>query len=83
MLLDNLRELMVDCAKIDHKAHTKFAKNTNINRYIVYDNSKTIQYLNLDNEVIGMAKISTHGTQKKMSSVKVKTLKTIKNTTQS
>jgi hypothetical protein len=56
--IDKLRELVLDCAKIDHKMNTKFTNNSNINRYVVYDNSKIIQYLNLDDKVIGFAKIS-------------------------
>ncbi len=56
--IDKLRELVLDCAKIDHKMNTKSTNNSNINRYVVYDNSKIIQYLNLDDKVIGFAKIS-------------------------
>lgn len=56
--IDKLRELIIDCAKIDKKIHNKFTNNNDINKYIVYDTTKTIQYLNLEGDVIGMAKLS-------------------------
>lgn len=56
--LDELKELILDCAKIDKKTHNKLVSAPNIKKYIVYDNSKTLEYLNLEGDVIGITKIS-------------------------
>ena len=34
--------------------------NTNLDTYIIYDDSKTIEYLNLNNDVIGIEKNKKH-----------------------
>ena len=43
------------------------------NTYVVYDDSKTIEYLNLDGEVIGMVKPGTRKTKHSSRSSKSKT----------
>jgi phage anti-repressor protein len=56
--LDKLKKLIVKCAETDKFVAEGLDDSPGINRYIIYDNAKTIEYLNLDGDVIGMAKIS-------------------------
>jgi len=60
---DNLKKIIFNCAEIDKDVienikSIKSSSNTNLNTYVVYDNSKTIEYLNLDGNIIGMEKKS-------------------------
>lgn len=49
---DALKSIVFDCAKLDKKVIDQM-KNPQLNTYIVYDDSKDIEYLNLSGEVIG------------------------------
>lgn len=69
--LDKLKKLIFKCAETDKFVAEGLKDTSDINRYVVYDNAKTIEYLNLDGDVIGMAKIS--GTVKNKHSPKFKT----------
>ena len=64
--LDKLAQLLVKCAETDKFVADGLDTKQGVNRYVVYDNAKTIEYLNLDGTVIGMAKLS--GTMKKIGS---------------
>jgi len=55
---DNLKEIIFDCAKTDKKVQKLIENNKNLDTYVLYDNSKKIEYLNLNDEVIGMEKTS-------------------------
>jgi hypothetical protein len=56
--LDKLRHILVKCADIDDYVSDDINnRHSDVNKYIVYDNSKTVEYLNLDDEFIGMAKL--------------------------
>jgi predicted YcjX-like family ATPase len=55
---DNLKEIIFDCAKTDKKVQKLIENNKNLDTYVVYDDSKKIEYLNLNDEVIGMEKTS-------------------------
>jgi phage anti-repressor protein len=55
---DNLKEIIFDCAKTDKKIQKLIENNNNLDTYVVYDDSKKIEYLNLNDEVIGMEKTS-------------------------
>ena len=71
---DNLKKIIFSCAEID-KGVIENIKSSNINldTYVVYDDSKTIEYLNLDGEVVGMEK--TYSNTKKISIKNVKMTK--------
>lgn len=57
---DKLKGIIFKCADIDKDVLEKMEnEKENTNTYIVYDDSKTIEYLNLDGEVIGMEKPGT------------------------
>jgi hypothetical protein len=57
---DKLKRIIFKCADIDKDVLEKMEnEKENTNTYIVYDDSKTIEYLNLDGEVIGMEKPET------------------------
>ena len=49
---DELKSIVFDCAKLDKRAIENL-KNPNLDTYIVYDDSRNIEYLNLKGEVIG------------------------------
>lgn len=49
---DALKSIAFDCAKLDKSVIDRM-KNPNLDTYIVYDDSKDIEYLNLSGEVIG------------------------------
>jgi hypothetical protein len=49
---DALKSIVFDCAKLDKSVIDRM-KNPNLDTYIVYDDSKDIEYLNLSGEVIG------------------------------
>jgi hypothetical protein len=55
---DNLKEIIFDCAKTDKKVQKLIENNKDLDTYVVYDDSKKIEYLNLNDEVIGMEKTS-------------------------
>lgn len=65
--LNKLKKLLVKCSETDKFVAEGLNTNSEVNRYVVYDNAKTIEYLNLDGDVIGMAKLSS--TLKKKSSL--------------
>lgn len=67
---DALRSIVTDCAKID-KSVIERMKNPNLDTYIVYDDSRNIEYLNLSGEVIG-AEFATKSYSLKSSSTKTK-----------
>lgn len=50
---DALKSIVFDCAKLDKSVIDRM-KNPNLDTYIVYDDSKDIEYLNLSGEVIGV-----------------------------
>ena len=57
---DNLKKIIFNCAEIDKDVIENIksikSNNTNFSTFVVYDDSKTIEYLNLDGDVIGMEK---------------------------
>jgi len=57
---DNLKEIIFDCAKTDQRVNQIIENNKNLDTYIIYDDSKTIEYLNLNNNVIGIEKTKKH-----------------------
>jgi hypothetical protein len=58
---DNLKKIIFGCAEIDKGVIEKIkSSNTNLDTYVVYDDSKTIEYLNVDGEVVGMEKTSSN-----------------------
>jgi hypothetical protein len=57
---DNLKEIIFDCAKTDQRVKQIIQNNKNLDTYIIYDDSKTIEYLNLNNDVIGIEKNKKH-----------------------
>lgn len=52
----NLKEIIFDCAGIDKRVKTMLENNDKLDTYVVYDDSKSIEYLNLNGEVVGMEK---------------------------
>ena len=85
---DNLKKIIFNCAEIDKDVienikSIKSSSNTNLSTYVVYDDSKTIEYLNLDGDVIGMEKKSMKssiGAEKKTKKTKKTTTKHNKKT---
>lgn len=78
---DNLKKIIFSCAEIDKGVIENIkSSNTNLDTYVVYDDSKTIEYLNLEGEVVGMEKISSK--TKKVSIVKGKRKRLIQIQTQ-
>ncbi len=76
---ENLKKIIFSCAEIDKGVIENIkSSNTNLDTYVVYDDSKTIEYLNLDGEVVGMEKTSSN--TKKVSIVKGKKKKKNTNT---
>lgn len=67
---DALRSIVTDCAKID-KSVIERMKNPKLDTYIVYDDSRNIEYLNLSGEVIG-AEFATKSYSLNSSSPKTK-----------
>lgn len=53
---DKLKKIIFDCANIDKNVFENTINNDKLDTYIVYDDSKTIEYLNLNDEVIGYEK---------------------------
>ena len=56
--INKLKKLLVKCAETDKFVAEGLNTKPGVNRYIVYDNAKTIEYLNLDGDVIGLDKVS-------------------------
>ncbi len=56
---DTLKKVVLGCAEIDKAFAADLAKNSKLDTYVVFDDSKKIEYLNLNGEVIGM-EIPTH-----------------------
>ena len=54
---DNLKEIIFDCAKTDKRIENMLVNNKNLDTYVVFDDSRKIEYLNLNGEVIGMDKV--------------------------
>ena len=79
---DNLKKIIFNCAEIDKDVIENIksikSNNTNLDTYVVYDDSKTIEYLNLDGDVIGMEKTSKTSRTSKTSKTLNKTKKTKK-----
>jgi hypothetical protein len=76
---DNLKEIIFDCAKTDKKVQKLIENNKNLDTYVVYDDSKKIEYLNLNNKVIGMEKIGVSKTHKHINRKKLSTKTKYKN----
>jgi phage anti-repressor protein len=53
---ENLKEIIFDCAKTDQRVQHLIENNKNLDTYVIYDDSKKIEYLNLNDEVIGIEK---------------------------
>ena len=70
---DALKSIVFDCAKLD-KSVIAHMSNPSLKTYIVYDDSRNIEYLNLKGEVIG----AEFGVSRKLKSSLVKTKKTRK-----
>jgi phage anti-repressor protein len=51
---DMLKNIVYRCAELDKSVIDSLESNKSLNTYVVYDDAKTIQYLNLNGEVIGM-----------------------------
>ena len=62
---DNLKEIIFDCAKTDQRVKQIIEHNKNLDTYVIYDDSKKIEYLNLNNDVIGIDKTGIIKTKKK------------------
>jgi phage anti-repressor protein len=74
---DKLKKIIFKCADLDKEVLEKMEnEKENTNTYIVYDDSKTIEYLNLDGEVIGVEKPGTRKTRQSSKSSKSITKKT-------
>jgi phage anti-repressor protein len=74
---DNLKKIIFGCAEIDKGVIENInSSNKNLDTYVVYDDSKTIEYLNLNNTIIGMEK--TFNTKKHTALNKKTKNKTIK-----
>jgi hypothetical protein len=56
---DTLKNVVLGCAEIDKSFAAALANNSKLDTYVVFDDSKKIEYLNLSGEVIGM-EIPTH-----------------------
>lgn len=69
--IDNLKDKVFDCAKLDYKSFNKSANN-NIDTYIVYDDTKTVEFINLTGNTTGFDKTF------KKHSIKKKTYKSVK-----
>lgn len=61
---DTLKKVVLGCAEIDKAFAADLSKNMNLDTYVVFDDSKTIEYLNLSGEVIGMDTKSSTNTTK-------------------
>lgn len=74
---DILKRIVFDCAKIDKNVADDILHNKDLNTYIVYDDSKTIEYLNLNGDIIGMSttKITNKITNKISKNTKTKKMK--------
>jgi len=54
---DSLKQIIFDCANIDKNIIDNIKNNTtNLDTFVVYDDSKTIEYLNVNGDIIGMEK---------------------------
>ncbi len=51
---DKLKSIVYKCAELDKSVIDNLQSSKSLDTYVVYDDSKTIQYLNLNGEVIGM-----------------------------
>lgn len=56
MNIDNLKKTIFECAKIDDMMVKTINESKNYDTYIVYDDSKNIEYINLNNNVLGIEK---------------------------
>jgi len=77
---DSLKQIIFDCANIDKNVIDNIKNNTtNLDTFVVYDDSKTIEYLNVNGDIIGMEKPFLKSNTKKHSRkiLKKKTLKII------
>ena len=74
---DTLKKVVLGCAEIDKSVVEDLAKNKNLDTYVVFDDSKKIDYLNLDGDVIGLDTKTIRKTMKssKNSKLRTKTLK--------
>jgi phage anti-repressor protein len=55
-----LKKVVLGCAEVDKVFTTAVTKNKDLDTYVVFDDSKTIEYLNLRGDVIGMDKITKY-----------------------
>lgn len=76
---DKLKRIIFKCADLDKDVLEKMEnEKANTNTYVVYDDSKTIEYLNLEGEVIGIEKPGTRKTKKQSSTSKSKSARKTK-----
>jgi hypothetical protein len=66
---DTLKKVILGCAEVDKAFATDLSKNKDLDTYVVFDDSRKIEYLNLSGDVIGMDTISSKKVKK---SAKVK-----------
>jgi hypothetical protein len=74
---DTLKKVVLGCAEIDKSVVADLAKNKNLDTYVVFDDSKKIDYLNLDGDVIGLDTKTIRKTMKSSSNSNSRT-KTLK-----
>jgi phage anti-repressor protein/glutaredoxin-related protein len=55
---DTLKKVVLSCAEIDKTFNADIIKDKDLDTYVVFDDAKTFEYLNLNGEFIGMTKIS-------------------------
>jgi len=57
---DTLKKVIVGCAEIDKVFTDELARNKELDTYVIFDDSKTIEYLNLNGDIIGMEKMTKY-----------------------
>jgi phage anti-repressor protein len=72
---DTLKKVVMGCAQVDKEFATDLAKDKNLDTYVVFDDSKKIEYLNLSGDVIGMETKTVTKTRKHSSKSQSKSLK--------
>lgn len=51
---DTLKKVVLSCAEIDKSVIQGLANNKDLDTYVVYDDTRTVEFLNLNGDVIGM-----------------------------
>lgn len=75
---DNLKRIVFNCANMEKDVINILEKDKSLKTYIIYDDSKTIEYLNLDGDVIGMERTgSVTKTKKKANPASRRSLSSI------